>query len=82
MNSYGELFDLRSGNVAANYANENAAWAALRHAALEFGLEEIEGLGLSQFRDGQDTLIAMEDDLVRRVTRKLGPEPGASDIRG
>ena len=36
--SYVELFDLRSGNVAANYADENEAWAALRQAAMEDGL--------------------------------------------
>jgi hypothetical protein len=74
MDSYVELFDLRSGNVAANYADEAEAWAALRQAAIEFGLEEIEGYGLSQVRDGHDTLIAMEDDLVQRVAREVSDD--------
>lgn len=79
--SYVELFDLRSGNVAANYTDENEAWAALRQTAIEFGLEEFEGYGLSQTRDGKDTLIAMEDDLVQRVARELNLEAVASESR-
>ena len=81
MRSYVELFDLRSGNVAANYANEDEAWAALRQAAREFGLKELEGYGLSQVQDGQDTLIAMEDDLVQRVAHELSLEVVASESR-
>ncbi len=73
--SYVEVFDLRSGIVAANYADENDAWAALRQAAMEHGLEEIEGYGLSQAQDWHDTLIALEDDLVRRVAHELDLEP-------
>jgi hypothetical protein len=79
--SYVELFDLRSGNVAANYADENEAWAALRQAAMEYGLEEIEGYGLSRSQDGHDTLIAMEDDLVCRVAQELSLEAAASESR-
>jgi hypothetical protein len=75
MRSYVELFDLRSRNVVANNADESEAWEALCRAAVEFGLEEIEGLGLSQMRDGHETLIAMEDDLVRRVERELSRVP-------
>ncbi|MBA2597222.1 MAG: hypothetical protein H0V00_11430 [Chloroflexia bacterium] len=74
-----ELFDLRTANVVANYTDENEAWAALRQAALEFGLEEIEGYGLSQVRDGHEMLIAMDDDLVQRVARELTPEMGVSE---
>lgn len=81
MRSYVELFDLRSGNVVANYADENEAWAALRQAAMEYGLEEIEGYGLSQVQDGHDTLIAMEDDLVARVAHELSLDPVASESR-
>ena len=81
MDSYVELFDLRSGNAVANYDDEDEAWAALRKAAIEFGLEEIEGYGLSQVRDGQDTLIAMEDDLVQRVAHELSLEAVASESR-
>ena len=81
MPSYVELFDLRTANVVANYADENEAWAALRQAAIELGLEELEGYGLSQVRDGQDTLIAMEDELVRRVEHELSLAAVASDSR-
>ena len=76
MRSYIELFDLRSGNVVANYATEDEAWDALRQAATKFGLEEIEELALSQSHNGQDTLIAMDDDLVRRVAGELHPADG------
>ena len=78
MRSYIELFDLRSANVVANYATEDEAWEALRQAAREFGLEELEGLALSQSHDGQDTLIAMEDELVRHVAAELHRANGES----
>lgn len=81
MRSYVELFDLGAANVVANYADEDEAWAALRQAAIEFGLEEIEGYGLSQVRDGRQSLIAMEDDLVQRVARELSLEAVASESR-
>lgn len=81
MDEYVELYDLRSGNLMANFDDEREAWEKLRQMAEEFGLEEIEGLGLSQFRDGQDTLIAMEDDLVQRVAHELGLEAVASESR-
>ena len=81
MDAYVELYDLRSGNLMANFVDEREAWEKLRQTALEFGLEEIEGLGLSQFRDGQDTLIAMEDDIVRRVAHELNRETVASESR-
>ena len=81
MNDYVELYDLRSGNLMANFADEREAWEKLRQMALEFGLEELEGLGLSQTQDGQDTLIAMEDDLVQHVARELSLEAVASESR-
>ena len=49
--------------------------------ALEFGLEEIEGLGLSQTRGGQDTLISMEEALVRHVAHELSLEAVPSESR-
>jgi hypothetical protein len=68
MHSYVQLFDLLSGNVIADFPDERAAWAALRQAALEFGAAELNGLGLTQMRNGRPTLLAMEDELVRRAT--------------
>jgi hypothetical protein len=67
MSSYCQLFDLRSGNLVAEYANEHDAWAALRRTGKEHGPEELQGLGLLQMEDDQMTLIAMEDELVRRA---------------
>ena len=81
MNSPIILFDLRSGNVIAAYAGENDAWTALRHMAEEDGLEEIEDLALSRMQDGHPTLIAMEDELVRRVAREMSQETIPSEAR-
>ena len=74
MRSYVELFDLRSGNVIANYGDENKAWEALRQAVAEFGPEEINGLALTQVQDGHEILIAMEDELVRRVAHEMSSD--------
>ena len=81
MRSFYELFDLRSGNVMEHFAHERDAWAALRQLAMEYGLEELNGLALSQTQNGRSTLIAMEDDLVLRVARELSPETVASESR-
>jgi hypothetical protein len=70
------LFDLMSGNVITDYANESDAWQALCRAAADDGLESIANLSLLRVEDGQPTLIAMDDDLVRRVERELGRVPG------
>jgi hypothetical protein len=78
MAAYYELFDLRSANVMEHFATEREAWNALRQLAQEYGLEELEGLALSQSLDGQDSLIAMEDDIVRRVADALPPTDGDS----
>jgi hypothetical protein len=75
------LFDLQSGNVMEGFASEGDAWDALQEMAEEHGLEAIEDLSLLHMRDGQPTLIAMEDELVRRVTRELSPEAVASEAR-
>ena len=84
MHSYFELFDLRSGNVITDFACERDAWGWLRQAATEFGLEELDGLALSHMQDGRPTLIAMEEELVRRATSDVsGPElHHAGSIRG
>lgn len=67
MNAFVELVDLESGNVIADYANEREAWRALRQMAIKFGPKELLGLGLMRFEDGNPSLIAMDDELVRRV---------------
>lgn len=75
MNSIYELFDFRSGNVMEHFAHERDAWDALRKMAMEFGIDELHDLGLSFTHDGESTLIAMEDELVRRVERELSRVP-------
>jgi hypothetical protein len=67
MNAFVELIDLESGNVIADYPDEHDAWRALRQMAMQFGLQELHGLGLMRFEDGNPSLIAMDDELVRRV---------------
>jgi hypothetical protein len=81
MSSYYELFDFRSGNVMENFAEERDAWDALRQMAMEFGIDELHDLGLSYTHDGESTLIAMDDDLVRRVLQELSPEAVAGESR-
>ena len=81
MGSYYELFDFRSGNVMEHFAHERDAWEALRQMAIEFGIEELHDLGLSHTHDGESTLIAMDDDLVRRVARELSPEAVVGEFR-
>jgi hypothetical protein len=74
MNSPIILFDLLSGNVITDYACESDAWTALREIAEEDGLEAIADLSLMRMRDGHPTLIAMEDELVRRVTHEMSQD--------
>lgn len=81
MNSSVILFDLKSGNVMEDFASESDAWDALREMADDHGLEAIEDLSLLLMRDGQPTLIAMEDDLVRRVARELSQAAVSSELR-
>lgn len=63
MDTFYQLFDLESGNLIAEFAQEHEAWDALR--TLE--PDELSRLGLVRM-DGEDvTLVAMDDELVRRV---------------
>jgi hypothetical protein len=75
MSTYYELFDFRSGNVMEHFGEERDAWNALRQMAMQFGIEEIRDIGLSYTHNGKSTLIAMDDDLVQRVTHQLDLEP-------
>ena len=49
MRSYADLFDLRTANVVANFADEDAAWAALRQAAIKFVSKSSKGMGWPNF---------------------------------
>jgi hypothetical protein len=69
------LYDLLSGNVITDFANESDAWETLCRAAADDGLESIANLSLLRMENGQPTLIAMEDELVQRVERELSRVP-------
>jgi hypothetical protein len=81
MSSFYVLFDFRSGNGMESFAEERDAWDALRQMAMELGVDEVYDLGLSYTHDGVSTLIAMEDELVRRVLQQLSPEAVAGKSR-
>jgi len=71
MNPSFVLFDLLSGNVITDFASESDAWDSLCRDASEAGLESIENLSLLRIQDGHPTLVAMEDELVRRVAHEM-----------
>lgn len=81
MDDFVELYDLRSGNLMANFDDEREAWDKLRQMAEEFGLEEVGGLGLAQIHGEQSTVIAVEDELVRRVAHAISQEPVVTESR-
>lgn len=78
VHSYVELVDFRSGNVLASFPDECEALNWLRNTALEYGLAELEDLGLTQMRDGQPAFVIMDNDLVRLVAAQLD-EAGSGD---
>ncbi len=70
MNASYQLFDLISGTVLDVFARESDALnllIALRH---EHGDEAIRRFALTCETGEESTLVAMEDDLVRRVQRE------------
>lgn len=71
MNSSFILLDLVSGNVITDFPSECDAWDALRAWASDDGLAAIADLSLMRMEDGHPALIAMEDELVRRVADGL-----------
>jgi hypothetical protein len=75
------LFDLRSGNVMTDFACERDAWDELRAMAHDDGPEAVEGLSLLLMEDGLSTLIAMEDELVRRVVDETSQETVTTESR-
>jgi hypothetical protein len=65
------LLDLVSGNVMTDFASERDACDALRHWATEDGLDAMRDLALGRIRHGQHELVAMDDELVRRIAREF-----------
>ncbi len=62
-----ELFDLASGNVFDAYESESDALDVLIEMDLAHGHEALRRFALLRELDGDSQLIAMEDELVRRV---------------
>ena len=73
--SFVQLWRLRSGNVMSSFGTEQEAWDWLVQGAREFGLEELNELSLLHFVDDRPTLIAMDDELVRRVECEIAQSP-------
>ena len=71
MRFYFEIFDLVSGNVVDIYANEREAVDALLEVARVQGVVEIERFALTHEQGSNSRLIAMQDDLVRLITREM-----------
>jgi hypothetical protein len=74
MTIFYELFDLATGNVIDDFAAEEDALEALRTAECEHGLAAISDVALLRYKDGHPTLVAMERDLVARVSESVAAE--------
>jgi hypothetical protein len=73
-----ELFDLVSGNVFDVYERESDAIDALIEFARESGADEVGRFALTHVQDDDSSVIAMRDELVRRVeaeTKRLISTP-------
>jgi hypothetical protein len=71
MDAYFELFDLASGNVIEDYVSERDAIDALVQVVVNHGSQAIETFALTHVVNGKPVLIAMQDELVLRVERKI-----------
>ncbi len=71
LDAYFELFDLESGNVIEDYARESDAIDALVQVVVNHGSQAIETFALTHVVNGKPVLIAMQDELVLRVERKM-----------
>ena len=77
MVTYYQLFDLESGNLVAEFDQEDGAWEALR--SLE--PDELLRLGLVRL-DGEDvTLVALAAELVWRVQGNVVPFAASEPVK-
>jgi hypothetical protein len=67
MEDFFELIDLVSGNLAGDYDSVDDALAALHVIAVLHGKSTIEHFSLMRIDDFDQTLVAMEEDLVSLV---------------
>jgi hypothetical protein len=78
-----ELIDLVSGNLFDAYDRESDALDVLIEIDLEHGPEAVRRFALLRDVDGDSSLIAMEDELVRRVQQEEQQTltaPGRSEV--
>jgi hypothetical protein len=64
MDQHYELIDLESGNFVGDYETVDDAIATLRRAAQRYGRSAIERLSLVRVRGDDESLVALDDDLL------------------
>jgi hypothetical protein len=69
MDGFVELIDLASGNVVGNFDDLDSALALLRATIDDGGDEAIAELALMRIAGEEQTLIAMQHELVELVKR-------------
>jgi hypothetical protein len=67
MDSSFDVIDLNSGNVTGGFNSEDDALASLRRAVGAHGPRAIQDLSLMRSTDDDQIVVAMQDDLERRV---------------
>jgi hypothetical protein len=67
MDDFYELIDLVSGNLAGDYDSANDALAALVVTAERYGRPAIESFSLMRIQGDEQSLVAMQEDLVELV---------------
>lgn len=68
MDTFYELIDLTSGNVVGDYDTETEALAEVRRFADRYGIASVRDYSLMLIHDGRQTLVAMQESLVRLAT--------------
>ncbi len=67
MDTFFQLVELTSGNVADDFETMDEATAALRKAVQMYGADAMRTYSLLEFVDGVATLVAMQDELLKLV---------------
>ena len=71
-NDFFELIDLSSGNVVGDFDDYEAALAAIRLVAAVHGLGAVERLSLMYIQGDEQSVVAMDGELIARLK---GDEP-------
>jgi len=67
VDTFFQLVELTSGNVADDFETMDEATAALRKAVQMYGADVMRTYSLLEFVDGVATLVAMQDELLKLV---------------